>query len=150
MKRRRSSNTAKPGAWIRDWRWPTTTWPSPDRSRGQAEEAIRHFREAIGLNPDFSVADKDLAATLAGEGKTEAAIGHYREALRTRPDLLEAAQRLQALESQQRREGGRYSPGRSSAPVHQDERVPILFVVVERQRSPHDPGQNCGALRQVG
>ena len=53
--------------------------------RGQLEESIGHFRQALRIDPAFAGAHSNLGFALAGLGRVEEAIDHYREALRINP-----------------------------------------------------------------
>jgi protein O-mannosyl-transferase len=64
------------------------------QAEGRVDEAIRHYREALRLNPDYPEAHYNLGNELAGRGETDAAISHYREAIRLKPDYAEACYNL--------------------------------------------------------
>ncbi len=53
---------------------------------GQIPEAIRHFEEAVRLDPDSYRAHYNLARALEGSARSQDAIEHYRSTLRLRPD----------------------------------------------------------------
>ena len=53
--------------------------------RGEMEEAIEHYREALRINPVYVKAHNNLGNGLARRGEMGAAIEHYREALRIDP-----------------------------------------------------------------
>ena len=61
------------------------------------DEAIRHFMQALRLEPHGSVPRNNLAAALAKQGKTAAAIKHYRLALRLDPNSAQTHYNLGAL-----------------------------------------------------
>jgi tetratricopeptide (TPR) repeat protein len=50
------------------------------------EEAIRHFEEAIGIDPRHPGVHNNLAMALRESGRLDEAVAHYQEALRLRPD----------------------------------------------------------------
>jgi Flp pilus assembly protein TadD len=50
--------------------------------KGQVEEAILHFREAVRLKPDCAKAHHNWGLALASQGRMQEAIAHYREASR--------------------------------------------------------------------
>jgi tetratricopeptide (TPR) repeat protein len=54
--------------------------------KGRIELAIRHYTEALRINPDFAEAHSDLADALTKKGKFTEAIEHYIEALRINPN----------------------------------------------------------------
>src|SRR5262249_9521341 len=53
-------------------------------------DAVRHFKEAITLRPDYPAAEFGLAGALAKEDRHEQAIEHYRKALAGRPNWVAA------------------------------------------------------------
>ena len=64
----------------------TTAQAAYDALRTRAyDTAVRHFTEAIRLNPDHAPIRKDLAYTLLKIGETEAARDQFREAMRLEP-----------------------------------------------------------------
>jgi Flp pilus assembly protein TadD len=62
--------------------------------RGQPDEAITCFREALRLKPDYPEAHYNLGTTLGELGRREEAVVCYREAIRLRPDYAEALNNL--------------------------------------------------------
>jgi tetratricopeptide (TPR) repeat protein len=69
----------------------------------QGKEAEQEYREALRLQPHFSLARGHLAILLAGQNRPAEAEQEYREALRIQPDLSWAHLRLGfLLESQNR------------------------------------------------
>jgi Flp pilus assembly protein TadD len=58
--------------------------------QGKVKEAIRHYEQALRLNPDYAEAHNNLGVALAGQGKLLEAIGHYEQALRIKPYHAEA------------------------------------------------------------
>jgi tetratricopeptide (TPR) repeat protein len=58
--------------------------------RGDVPAAIRHFQQAIALDPGFAQARFHLGLALERTGRTRDAIAEYHRALRLNPDLLEA------------------------------------------------------------
>jgi tetratricopeptide (TPR) repeat protein len=57
--------------------------------KGQTDEAIRQYDEALRLKPDDATAHANLGMALARKGQTDAAIRQYQEALRLKPDYAE-------------------------------------------------------------
>ena len=54
--------------------------------KGQIEEAMRQFQEAIRLRPDEANAHYNLGNALLKKGQTDAAIAQFQEAVRLKPD----------------------------------------------------------------
>ncbi len=63
-------------------------------NKGQTDDAIEHFREALRIKPDFQEAHDNLGHALASKGQTDDAIEHFREALRIKPDFVYAHNNL--------------------------------------------------------
>jgi tetratricopeptide (TPR) repeat protein len=55
------------------------------KEKGDADSAIRHYREALRIFPFFSLAHANLGNALRDQGKVNEAIIHYQEALKARP-----------------------------------------------------------------
>jgi len=53
--------------------------------QGEHDEAIRHYIEALRLEPEFGKAHMNLANALARQGKFQDAMPHYTEAIRLEP-----------------------------------------------------------------
>jgi Flp pilus assembly protein TadD len=64
---------------------------------GQIDQAVKHWRRVLEMNPEDYKAHNNLAIALSMQGKTEEAIAHYTEALRLRPNLADAHNALGAL-----------------------------------------------------
>ena len=58
--------------------------------KGQIEQAIVHFREALRINPAYLEAHYNFGNALLQRGQTEEAIARFREALRINPAYSEA------------------------------------------------------------
>ncbi len=70
-------------------------------ARGDMDEALKHFREAVRLKPDYIEARTNVATALARQGRMDEAVEAFREALRLRPDYYLAHHNLgQALAQQ--------------------------------------------------
>jgi tetratricopeptide (TPR) repeat protein len=65
--------------------------------RGDANEAITHWAEAIRIKPDQPTIHKNLAVLFAQKGDIDKAIYHYRQALTYRPDDAFARDELKKL-----------------------------------------------------
>jgi protein O-mannosyl-transferase len=55
--------------------------------RGQVEESIRQFQEALRLKPDYADAHHDFGLALAAKGQLDEAISQFETALRLKPDF---------------------------------------------------------------
>jgi tetratricopeptide (TPR) repeat protein len=57
--------------------------------KGQTELAIRHFRKALEIRPDYPKAHSNLGNVLYDQGHVDEAFRHFEEALRVDPDAAE-------------------------------------------------------------
>jgi tetratricopeptide (TPR) repeat protein len=64
------------------------------KEKGQIDEAIPHYQEALRLRPDLPDAYNNLGTALADKGQTDEAIRQFQEALRVKPDNLPALNNL--------------------------------------------------------
>ena len=62
--------------------------------QGKTDEAIREYREAIRLNPNFAAAYNNLGFALRSQSRDNEAIWEYLEAIRLKPDLAAAHNNL--------------------------------------------------------
>jgi tetratricopeptide (TPR) repeat protein len=58
--------------------------------RGQADEAIKHYKEALRINPGYASVHTNLGIELYRQGKVDEALDHYSEALKINPDFENA------------------------------------------------------------
>jgi tetratricopeptide (TPR) repeat protein len=58
--------------------------------RGQSDEAIAHFREAVRLKPDFSTAYYNLGGVLRERGRPDEAMAEFAKAIEIQPDYSAA------------------------------------------------------------
>jgi len=58
--------------------------------KGQTDEAIREFQDAIRLGPNFAPAYNNFGAALDRKGQTDEAIEQFQEAIRLKPDYAVA------------------------------------------------------------
>ena len=65
------------------------------------DEAIQQYREAVRLEPDYSVLHNNLGVALDKQGQSEEAIRQYREAVRLQPDYALARNNLGAALNKQ-------------------------------------------------
>jgi Flp pilus assembly protein TadD len=61
---------------------------------GRTDEAIVHYRKALGLNPNNADAHNNLGILLAKMGRTDEALAHFRKALEIRPEAIGALKNL--------------------------------------------------------
>jgi tetratricopeptide (TPR) repeat protein len=54
-------------------------------ARGRPDEAIKHYKEALRLNPDYEPPNINLGLALLSQGKFDECIDYYREVLRVNP-----------------------------------------------------------------
>ena len=57
--------------------------------RGELGEAIKHYRQALRINPAYAQAHNDLGVALLREGKLTGATEHFCQALRLGYDLAQ-------------------------------------------------------------
>jgi protein O-GlcNAc transferase len=62
--------------------------------QGKVQDALSHWYEALGYQPDLPNAHNNLASALLNQGKLDEAVRHSRLALRSRPDYPEAHNNL--------------------------------------------------------
>jgi protein O-mannosyl-transferase len=62
--------------------------------QGRGEEALRHFREAVRINPEYAEALNNLGAALAASGRRNEAIANFEKALQIAPNNPEAHSNL--------------------------------------------------------
>ena len=62
--------------------------------KGNVDEAIAHFQEALQIKPDFADAHNNLGIALLQKGNVDEAIAHYQKALQIKPDFAEAHNNL--------------------------------------------------------
>ncbi|UCG80700.1 MAG: tetratricopeptide repeat protein [Desulfobacterales bacterium] len=62
--------------------------------QGRTKEAIRHYSEALRINPAWAEAHNILGNALARQGNLRVAVSHYSEALRIKPAMAEAHNNL--------------------------------------------------------
>jgi Tfp pilus assembly protein PilF len=69
--------------------------------RGQLDESVAHYEQALRLVPDFAEVHNNLALTLQRRGKRAEAVSHLRLAIQSKPDYAEAFNNLgNALQDQ--------------------------------------------------
>jgi len=72
--------------------------------RGDNEKAVEHFREAVRLDPGYSVAHYNLAMALMNLGMYGEAVGHYEMAMKEKEDAVGMSNLGMALAKLDRRE----------------------------------------------
>jgi tetratricopeptide (TPR) repeat protein len=63
-------------------------------ARGRTSDALKHYREAVRLDPESDQGQFNLALALLNTGQAEASIAHFREAVRLLPDSAEMRNNL--------------------------------------------------------
>jgi tetratricopeptide (TPR) repeat protein len=58
--------------------------------KGQIDEGISKYHEAIRLKPDYAEAHSNLGLALVSKGQIDGAIRAFQEAIRLKPDFAEA------------------------------------------------------------
>jgi tetratricopeptide (TPR) repeat protein len=71
---------------------------------GKLDEAIRYYRRALELDPDFAKAHYNLGNVLLDQGEFERAVIHYKMAVKLEPDWTEARSHLSLAESRKRQD----------------------------------------------
>ena len=66
-------------------------------ARGDVEQTIFHWTEALRIKPDQPTIHKQLAVLFTQRGDIDGAIDHYREVLKYRPDDAFSRNNLQKL-----------------------------------------------------
>ena len=69
--------------------------------KGQTDEAIRHYHEALRLKPDYVDAHNNLGNALVKKGQITEAVRHLQEALRLKADYAKAHNNLAVALSRQ-------------------------------------------------
>jgi protein O-mannosyl-transferase len=64
--------------------------------RGEIEEAIIQYKNALKIKPDYADAHNNLGVALVRRGQFDEGISHYRKALETTPDFADAHNNLGA------------------------------------------------------
>ena len=58
--------------------------------RGEIDQALVHFRDAVRIEPRYPSAQNSLGLALARQGKAAEAIAHFQQALESKPDYAKA------------------------------------------------------------
>jgi tetratricopeptide (TPR) repeat protein len=66
-------------------------------ARGRPDEAIKHYKEALRLNPDYEPANINLGLALLSQGKFDECIDYYQEVLRVNPGYARVHNNLGAV-----------------------------------------------------
>ena len=69
--------------------------------RGSLDEAIRHYKRSIEINPNVAATYSSLGSALYEQGKTDMAVKNYEKALEINPEYLEAHTNLGNIFSRQ-------------------------------------------------
>lgn len=70
------------------------------QQQGRLDEAIRHYRQALRMNPNQSRIHNDLGRALVSQSQTDEAIEHFSQALQLDPKNTEARQNLNDVRAQ--------------------------------------------------
>jgi len=65
---------------------------------GQLDEAIKRFKEALAINPEYAEAHNNLGVTLQNLGLMDEAVQSYEKALSFKPDYTEALNNLGVIQ----------------------------------------------------
>jgi tetratricopeptide (TPR) repeat protein len=68
--------------------------PKDPAYRHKLDQAIKHYRQAIQLEPRYATGHNNLGNLLVDQGRSEKAIEYFRHALRIKPDYAEAHNNL--------------------------------------------------------
>jgi tetratricopeptide (TPR) repeat protein len=66
-------------------------------ARGRPDEAIKHYKEALRINPDFEQANINIGLALLSQGKFDECVDYYQEVLRVKPDYAKVHNNLGAV-----------------------------------------------------
>ena len=61
---------------------------------GRLTEAVRHYSEALRINPDYVEAHNNLGIALARQGELQKTVKHFSEAVRIKPEFAKAHNNL--------------------------------------------------------
>ena len=67
------------------------------RDKGQLDEAIAAYRQAIALKPNYAEAHSNLGNALKAKGQLDDAIAAYRQAIALRPDYRRSLQQSRPI-----------------------------------------------------
>ena len=73
---------------------PSFSQANIQRERGEISEAIRLYKKALEIYPEFAAAHSNLASVLQHQGRLHEALQHYREAIRIQPTFADAYSNL--------------------------------------------------------
>jgi len=63
-------------------------------AQGKLDEAIKHYTEALRIEPDYPTVRNALGIALSRQGKLDEAVSHYTRALQVNPDLADVHNNL--------------------------------------------------------
>jgi Flp pilus assembly protein TadD len=74
---------------------------------GKFDQAVRHWNEAIQIDPDYAEAHYNLGVVFAQQGKLDEAITQFKKTLELRPDYPGASENLAKAQSLWEKANGR-------------------------------------------
>jgi Tfp pilus assembly protein PilF len=83
---------------------------------GLLQEAVKHYSEALRINPEDAEVHNNLGVTLYAEGRYQEAMHHYSEAVRIKPGYADARRNLTTLQRFMGQAPGEHNAGKTPPP----------------------------------
>ena len=99
-------------------------------ARGNADDAIEHYRRAVAAEPDKAESRNDLAALLARGGHDAEALEQYQEALRIAPENYEVRMNIGALLSRMDRNNDAASQFEAASRLRPQSSEPHVYLAI--------------------